>query len=575
MATDLERLTVLIEANTKSYERAMIRLQKQTDLALRGASKSIKGLDASMAAASRTAATFAKAFGAGILVGGISQLPGALRDMVKSVADLGDEADRLGITAERLQELNFQAEQTGVSAETMAAGLEVFGKRVSEAQEGSGELLKLFQANNIALKNSDGTLRPFNDLLSDFVDLIGNAANAQDRLNISAKGFGKGGGADLALTFAGGSAAMREFADQAHRLAQIMTNETVKSAQEVDDKFAIVLGTISQIVKSGAVDAFQDIADEIDLITARISALQALAHNAGQTIASEHLKHLRDLKAAGLLPGAASILPFPGKEKDDATLPSSPRASFPGKDKDDRARFTVIPLDKVPKAGKGGGGGGRKQAADDTENEKKQVVELIAELERERSLIGATDEQRRISNELRSAGAAATEEQKQKITDLVIAIDAEQTAQAKLVDTLDEIRDASGSALDAFVQSIQDGEGPLKSFKAALVDMLQTIIRIGEQQAITSLFGAFGTPGGGILAGLLGKLTAPSLSAAKASSASAPVVQLNVVPGQMFVPVVTGIAGNVSVQHSKEAESRAAARAPALARQNSLRFGTP
>ena len=67
MATDLERLTVLIEANTRSYERAMLRLQQTTDKAIRGASKSITALDKSLKNASKTAQAtglaFAKVFG--------------------------------------------------------------------------------------------------------------------------------------------------------------------------------------------------------------------------------------------------------------------------------------------------------------------------------------------------------------------------------------------------------------------------------------------------------------------------------------------------------------------------------
>lgn len=48
MASDIERLAVLIEANTKSYERAMKRIEQKTDSAMKAASRSTKKLDTSV-----------------------------------------------------------------------------------------------------------------------------------------------------------------------------------------------------------------------------------------------------------------------------------------------------------------------------------------------------------------------------------------------------------------------------------------------------------------------------------------------------------------------------------------------
>jgi hypothetical protein len=516
---DLERLTILIEANTRQITRQLKTLERDIDKSMRTSARSVNTLNKSLATATRTAKTFATAFGVGFLTGGLAQLPGALQDVVESVADLGDQADKIGITAEQLQELNFQAEQTGSSAEAMAASLEQFSKRLAEARTGSGELYKLLLANGVAL--DDLAKMDVNEALRVFVDILGNAKDQADALKIATIGGGKAA-TDWALTFRDGSDAMREFADQAHRTAQIITNETVESAKELDDKFKLVLGTISQIVKSGVVDAFSDIADEIDRINGLIETLQ----NFGRRVRSQ----------------------------------PSPFSS------------TVEEFEEYAKVGQ------RVDEAFAGIGEQQRDAELRRALERKLSIAPGGDEGLGTPSVLPAAikeRSKAREEETQTIKrqipvieELNAVVEEENLAQEQLIDTLDEIRFAAGSALDAFAQSIANAQGPLEALKAGLADVLQTIIRIAEQQAITRLFGGFGTAGGGILGGLLG--AAPgigSVAPARAASSQAVAVHVTATPSPLLNLTIT--------QSSQAAEERAIARGPVVARNNSLRYAVP
>ncbi|GAF71305.1 unnamed protein product, partial [marine sediment metagenome] len=66
MGTEIERLSVLIEANTKSYERSMQRLERKTSKAMNASARSVKRLNAGMGrlttGAKRFAAVAAVAF---------------------------------------------------------------------------------------------------------------------------------------------------------------------------------------------------------------------------------------------------------------------------------------------------------------------------------------------------------------------------------------------------------------------------------------------------------------------------------------------------------------------------------
>jgi hypothetical protein len=528
MATNLERLTVLIEANTRQYARSMEKMQADTARAIRGSSKSIQSLDKALASATATARTFASVFGAGILTGGLAQLPGAIKGLVKEVADLGDQADRIGITAERLQELNFQAEQTGSSAETMAEGLQKFAQNLAEARTGSGELYKLLVQNGLAL--DDIAKMSVNDALKVFVDLLGNASDEADKLKIATIGLGRGG-ADLALTFAGGSQGLLEFALQARAASAVISNDLVKSAQDIDDEFSQLTSTISTMIKAGLLEFIETTKREIIglqgvLEDMRTSAEQN-ARSAGQ-------------RAGKLIAGGTP------KTSDVANDRISQAFEAAGVDEaKNRLRRTRLP----PPSGGGGAAAIHHAAARAIGEHRDAAAELIKELERELSLIGKSETEQKISNALRQAGAEATAAQKERISELVPQIEAQQKAYDDLIDTLDTVRDAAGGALDAFAQSIQAGEGPVKALKASLLDLLQTIIRIGEQRAILALFGMGGTAGGGFFGSAVQK------------------VAVHVTASPLFHATVE--------KGARQAEERAVARGPAVARSNNLRYATP
>lgn len=586
MATDDELLLVRIEAQITKFEKAMAKATVGASTTAGKIERRFRDMERNL---SSVGAGFTRDLVAPIAalatVAGLERLASSVRETVKSAAQLVDLADKIGITTDRLQELRFQADQNGSSAEALDSALEQFSKRVGLAAAGSGDLLKILNANGIALRDNEGKMRPLIELLAAYAELIKNATSDQDRGVLSLEAFGKGGD-EAANIFRGGAADIERWANKAHELNQVVGEEGVRALESFDDRLSELSGrwntfwteatvvALNALEKIGqaehflldpVIDALSHVADQnVDDLKAQIADLEA---RVGQ---------FKDIGAGGLLPDVQldirrlDVLKAKLAELTQAT-PAAAAGIVEPRTKDDR----VLPSGPTVIPRLGGGSG-----VSDAERQKKAVANLIAELQRELTLVGATDTQRRISNELRRAGAAATQEQKDQITALVANIAAEEEAQKQLIDTLDGVRNAAGSALDAFAQSIQNGEGAAAGLKAALVDVLQTIIRIGEQQAIMSLFGAAGTGGGGLLGGILGGLfgasrATPSVPALSRGGGAPAVVQLVVGEGQAFEPRVRAISGAVVVQHTSGLESRAIARGPAVARDNQRRFGTP
>jgi hypothetical protein len=143
----------------------------------------------------------------------------------------------------------------------------------------------------------------------------------------------------------------------------------------------------------------------------------------------------------------------------------------------------------------------RKRAAAEIQRQKEAVVELIADLEFENSLIGLSNVEREKEIALRRAGSVATEEQRAEIAALVAAGDQEREALDRLIDRMDALRDTAGGALSSFMDELREGGTLADGLSSALDRVLDSVLAIIQQQLINSLFGAPGTANPGVLGG--------------------------------------------------------------------------
>src|SRR5690606_16237201 len=94
------------------------------------------------------------------------------------------------------------------------------------------------------------------------------------------------------------------------------------------------------------------------------------------------------------------------------------------------------------------GGGGRDAAAAAASREAEAVRELIAELEEELRLVGASDTEKRISAELRRANVDAASAEGQAIANLVREIEAEADALERAKKAAEQQKEAIGNLFD-------------------------------------------------------------------------------------------------------------------------------
>jgi hypothetical protein len=149
-----------------------------------------------------------------------------------------------------------------------------------------------------------------------------------------------------------------------------------------------------------------------------------------------------------------------------------------------------IELEGLPSDRGSKGGGGRNGAAARAERERQAVVDLIASMETERSLIGATNEERAVANALRRAGAEATVPQLQRIEELATAIDAERAAWEANQEAMREFQQIGKEVLGSFISDIRRGASVSEAF-AGILD------RLASKLIDSSLDSLFKNVGGG------------------------------------------------------------------------------
>ncbi len=133
------------------------------------------------------------------------------------------------------------------------------------------------------------------------------------------------------------------------------------------------------------------------------------------------------------------------------------------------------------------------------DRERQAVIDLIAELEHEYSLLGMTEQQKAVSNALRRAGAAATDAERQSITDLVNATYLEREALEATNEQMREFADISRNALQTFLTDVMAGKDATEALGNALNNIGNKLINLG----LDSLFGG-GSSGGGLFSGIFG-----------------------------------------------------------------------
>lgn len=253
---------------TAANDKAASGFQK-TGTAASSASGGIENLGAktrTYAAHAEVAAKSSNAFGvglaalsrAGAIAAGVGLLANAIKGAVGELDDLGDQAQKLGLTATALQELQDAARRSDADVSTLNGSWEKFTKAVGEATQGSGKLNDVLKQYNIALLNSDGSTRSTMALYLDLADAAKKTGNSTEVARLSAAMFGREGIA-MAPMLVKGADGFRNMAKEAHEAGRIVSEDLVKAAGDMQTAYDRMLDTLTAKWRSFAVIVAQSL----------------------------------------------------------------------------------------------------------------------------------------------------------------------------------------------------------------------------------------------------------------------------------------------------------------------------
>lgn len=142
------------------------------------------------------------------------------KQMVGAADDIGDMAERLGVSTDALQAFQFAAKEVGASAEEIAGGFSKLNKLLGEAGLGNKEAIKTFQDMGVSFKDASGFVLTTEEAVRAVADRIQRAGSVSEATAIAVKALGRGA-APLVPLFRDGSKGIDELIDRLIKLGVI------------------------------------------------------------------------------------------------------------------------------------------------------------------------------------------------------------------------------------------------------------------------------------------------------------------------------------------------------------------
>jgi hypothetical protein len=529
MATDLERLVVSLSADIRGLERNMRKagmivadeMGKIDNSIARGADRISSRMGEIGIAGQMMAGVLKGAFSVAAIGTFITMVSRA----VDEVAKLDDQAKRLSLSTDRLQELRFAFRESGVPGQAFEQGATALrDKANAEFREGEGELSRLLEANNSKLTDRAGKLRSIEDLLMQAAKLIQNAATEADKVDI-AKAFGLS--ADWVSALERGPDALRDIAEQAKSVGAVLDNEAIRKAAEFEKEWTATVNRWADAFKA----AILPIAKMLGDLAASASGMldkaggflrdkgidDKLARGAYGELSRGEIERVRQIaeKNGVTMPGAVhrrynEILEGDRESARGAALTelSNRKAAVAAAS----GRTTIIPR----KAS--GGGGGASEKADEYDREEKRINRQIRDLGAQAEAIGKTtyeaakaEAQFKLLTAAEQAGRPITDELRASVEQLAEAYARakEKAAEAQLAQRqFVELQSFFGDSLVGIAKGATQGMEGLRNAISRVADALldaslQALI-LGKGP-LAGLLGMGTTSNGGV-GGLVGML---------------------------------------------------------------------
>lgn len=152
-----------------------------------------------------------------------------------STADNIDKmSQKIGISRQAYQELDFICSQSGTSVDTLQAGMKTLTTSMDKAASGTKANAEMFAALGVSVTDANGNLRSQEDVMWETMAALQGMENQTEKARLATQLFGKSG-TELMPLLNGASGSIDDMKKKAHELGLVLDDEAIDSGVELTD----------------------------------------------------------------------------------------------------------------------------------------------------------------------------------------------------------------------------------------------------------------------------------------------------------------------------------------------------
>lgn len=242
------------------------------------------GLGNTLSKGIKTVAAWGTAIASAAVIAGT-----AIYSSATSAAAAADNIDKMsqkiGISREAYQELDFICSQSGMSVDTLQNGVKSLTAAMDGARDGTASNVEQFERLGVAVTNADGSFRSQEDVLFDTLMALQGVSDQTEKARLATELFGKSG-TELMPLLNGEAGSIEEMKQQAHDLGLVLSDELIDNGVNLTDS----LDQTKRAFQSIAVNlggSFMPIVEQIsDYIQEFVPTLQDMIAGLSPTLTS-------------------------------------------------------------------------------------------------------------------------------------------------------------------------------------------------------------------------------------------------------------------------------------------------
>lgn len=174
------------------------------------------------------------AAGAAAITGGVTAIT-KIAESASSAADKIDKmSQKIGVSRQAYQELDFICSQSGMSVDTLQAGMKTLVSSMDKAASGTKANVEIFEKLGVSVTKADGSLRSQEDVMWETLSALQGMTNEAEKARLASQLFGKSG-TELLPLLNSASGSIEEMKQKAHDLGLVLSDDTIDAGVKLTD----------------------------------------------------------------------------------------------------------------------------------------------------------------------------------------------------------------------------------------------------------------------------------------------------------------------------------------------------